>query len=222
MIEGLPCVLKYLGERDSLFKCQLSWILTSINLADIFCPQFCYSLNVFAKVSVRWVYHSWKWKIKRSKKKSVTSSLLLSMDLEFEREALMGCKMCLLPCLWMSVLLALNYKLLKTAAYSYSEEAYYFVSMFWKYSLYVLNLLEMTESVLAWRSNAVWHFKYTDPLLFSQEGLVFWIFLGQCILILTLVGNSRFLHFMLTFPKCYLRRVSRVGLISHDVSHLKI
>lgn len=171
---------------------------------------------------MRWVYHSWKWKIKRSKKRSVTSSLLLSMDLEFEREALMGYKMCLLPCLWMSVLLVLNYKLLKTAAYSYSEEAYYFVSIFWKYSLYILNLLEMTESVLAWRSNAVWHFKFTDPLLFSQEGLVFWNFLGQSILILTVVGNSGFLHFMLNFPKCSLRRVSRVGLISHDVSHLKI
>lgn len=52
----------------------------------------------------------------------MTSSLPLSQDLEFEREALMGYKMCLLPCLWMSVLIALNYKLLKIAAYSYSEE----------------------------------------------------------------------------------------------------
>lgn len=68
----------------------------------------------------------------QSKKRSMTSSLLLSKDLEFEREALMGYKMCLLPCLWMSVLIALNYKLLKIAAYSYTEEAYYFVSIFWK------------------------------------------------------------------------------------------
>lgn len=163
-----------------------------------------------------------KMEKKRCKTRSMTSSLLLSKDLEFEREALMGYKMGPLPCLWMSVHIALNYKLLRIAAYSYTEEAYYFVSIFWKYSLYVHNLLEMTESVLPWRSNAVWHFKFTDPLLFSQKGLVFLIFLGQCILILILVSNSGFLHFMLTFPKCHLRRLSRMGLISHDVRHLKI
>lgn len=220
MIEGLPCVLRCLGARDSLFKCQVFFNFIFDYFVRYFLPTVS-ALSVFAKVSVRWVYHSWKWK-KRSKTRSVTSSLLLSKDLEFEGEALMSYKMALMPCLWMSVLIALNYKLLKIAAYSYTEEAYYFVSIFWKYSLYIHNLLEMTDSVPAWRSNAVWHFKFIDPLLFLQKGLVFLIFLGQCILILTLVSNSGFLRFMLTFPKCYLRRVSRMGLISHDVRHLKI
>lgn len=118
-------------------------------------------------------------------------SLILRKGLKFKSKASMVYKMCLLQCLRTSIIEVLHWiirfcKLVLTR----NQKRHITLSAYSQNTLCILKLLEMIESVLEWRSNAMWHFKCTDPMLFSQKGLVFCIFLGQHIFIFMLIKNS--------------------------------